>query len=76
VVPGKKKDFDGNVQALFYPGGRPMLISDVLRGTVNDLSAAREMALAAISAFTSQTTTTSATFGSHPTTNRLEPAHC
>jgi len=51
---GKKKDFGGNVQAVFYPDGRPMWISDVLPGNVNDLSAAREMVLAVISAFTAQ----------------------
>jgi DDE superfamily endonuclease len=51
---GKKKDFGGNVQAVFYPDGQPMWISDVLPGNVNDLSAAREMVLAVISAFTGQ----------------------
>jgi DDE superfamily endonuclease len=51
---GKKKDFGGNIQALFYPDGKPMWISDVLPGNVNDLSAAREMVLAVISAFTGQ----------------------
>jgi len=51
---GKKKDFGGNVQALFYPDGRPMWISDVLPGNVNDLSAARETVLAVVSAFTAQ----------------------
>ncbi len=39
---GKKKDFGGNIQALFYPDGRPMWVSDVLPGNVNDLAAARE----------------------------------
>jgi len=51
---GKKKDFGGNVQALFYPDGRPMWISDVLPGNVNDLSAARETVLAVVSAFTAR----------------------
>ena len=51
---GKKKDFGGNVQALFYPDGRPMWVSGVLPGNVNDLSAAREMVLAVISAFTAR----------------------
>lgn len=51
---GKKKDVGGNVQALFYPDGRPIWVSDVLPGNVNDLSAAREMVLAVISAFTAQ----------------------
>ncbi len=48
---GKKKDFGGNVQAVFYPDGRPMWISDVLPGNVNDLSAAREHVLAALRPF-------------------------
>lgn len=42
---GKKKDFGGNIQALFYPGGLPMWVSDVLPGNVHDLAAAREMVL-------------------------------
>ena len=42
---GKKKDFGGNVQALFYPDGRPMWVSGVLPGNVNDLAAARESVL-------------------------------
>ena len=29
---GKKKDFGGNIQGVFYPGGLPMWISDVLPG--------------------------------------------
>ena len=49
---GKKKDFGGNIQAVFYPGGRPMWVSDVLPGNVNDLSAAREHVLAVIRGFT------------------------
>jgi len=40
--PGKKKDFGGNIQGLFYPGGLPMWISDVLPGNVHDLAAAGE----------------------------------
>ena len=43
---GKKKDFGGNIQALFYPDGKPMWVSDVLPGNVNDLAAARESVLA------------------------------
>ena len=39
---GKKKDFGGNIQALFYPDGKPMWVSDVLPGNVDDLAAARE----------------------------------
>jgi hypothetical protein len=51
---GKKKDFGGNVQALFYPDGRPMWVSEVLPGNVNDLSAAREMVLSVIGEFTAE----------------------
>jgi hypothetical protein len=51
---GKKKDFGGNIQAVFYPDGRPMRVSGVVPGNVNDLSAAREMVLAVISAFTAE----------------------
>jgi DDE superfamily endonuclease len=39
---GKKKAFGGNVQALFYPDGRPMWLSDAFPGHVNDLGAARD----------------------------------
>jgi hypothetical protein len=49
---GKRKDFGGNVQAVFYPDGRPMWVSEALPGNVNDLSAARETVLAAIGPFT------------------------
>jgi hypothetical protein len=48
---GKKKDFGGNIQALFYPDGKPMWVSDVLPGNVNDLAAARESVLAVIRLF-------------------------
>ena len=48
---GKKKDFGGNVQAVFYPDGRPMWVSDVLPGNVNDLAAARENVLAVLRLF-------------------------
>lgn len=51
---GKKKDSGGNVQALFYPDGRPMWVSEVLPGNVNDLSAAREMVLSVIGEFTAE----------------------
>ena len=37
---GKKKDFGGNIQALFYPGGKPMWVSRLRYA--NDLAAARE----------------------------------
>jgi len=36
---GKTHDFGGNVQALFYPSGIPMWVSDVLPGNVHDLAA-------------------------------------
>ena len=45
---GKKKDFGGNIQGLFYPDGLPMWISDVLPGNVHDLAAAREKVLPAL----------------------------
>jgi hypothetical protein len=48
---GKRKDFGGNIQALFYPDGKPMWVSDVLPGNVNDLAAARESVLAELRLF-------------------------
>jgi hypothetical protein len=48
---GKKKDFGGNVQAVFYPDGKPMWVSDVLPGNVNDLAAARESVLETLRLF-------------------------
>ena len=39
---GKTHDFGGNIQALFYPSGIPLWVSDVLPGNVHDLAAARE----------------------------------
>src|SRR5882672_7332126 len=48
---GKRKDFGGNIQAVFYPDGRPMWVSDVLPGNVNDLAAARQSVLAVIGPF-------------------------
>jgi DDE superfamily endonuclease len=39
---GKTHDFGGNIQALFYPCGIPLWVSDVLPGNVHDLAAARE----------------------------------
>jgi hypothetical protein len=48
---GKKKDFGGNIQAVFYPGGLPMWLSDVLPGNVHDLAAARENVLAVLRPF-------------------------
>ena len=38
---GKTHDFGGNVQALCYPSGIPLRVSDVLPGNVHDLAAAR-----------------------------------
>ncbi len=48
---GKTHDFGGNIQALFYPSGIPMWISDVLPGNVHDLAAARENVLAVLRPF-------------------------
>jgi hypothetical protein len=39
---GKKKAFGGNVQAVFYPDGRPMWLSGAQPGHVNDLGTARD----------------------------------
>jgi hypothetical protein len=49
---GKKIDFGGNIQALFYPGGQPMWVSDVLPGNVHDLAAARENVLPVLGKYT------------------------
>jgi len=49
---GKKKDFGGNVQGLFYPGGLPMWVSGVLPGNVHDLAAARETVLPVLRNYT------------------------
>jgi len=43
---GKTRAFGGNLQALMGPDGMPLWISDVLPGSVHDLTAAREMVLA------------------------------
>ena len=48
---GKTHYFGGNVQALFYPDGIPMWVSDVLPGNVHDLAAARENVLAVLRPF-------------------------
>jgi DDE superfamily endonuclease len=48
---GKRKDFGGNIQAVFYPDGRPMWVSDVLPGHVNDLAAAKENVFATLRPF-------------------------
>ena len=42
---GKTRDFGGNIQALFYPSGIPLWVSDVLPGNVHDLAAARQNVL-------------------------------
>ena len=49
---GKKKDFGGNIQGLFYPGGLPVWISDVLPENVHDLAAARETVLPVLRNYT------------------------
>jgi DDE superfamily endonuclease len=49
---GKKKDFGGNIQGLFYPDGLPVWISDVLPGNVHDLAAARENVLPVLRNYT------------------------
>src|SRR5438034_331947 len=41
----------GNIQALLYPSGIPMWVSDVLPGNVHDLAAARENVLAVLRPF-------------------------
>jgi DDE superfamily endonuclease len=48
---GKTRDFGGNIQALFYPSGIPMWVSDVLPGNVHDLAAARKNVLAVLRPF-------------------------
>lgn len=42
---GKKKDFGGNIQALMYPDGIPMWVSDAAPGKEHDLAVAREKVL-------------------------------
>jgi hypothetical protein len=51
---GKKKDFGGNIQGLFYPGGMPMWVSGVLPGNVHDLAAARENVLPVLRDYTDE----------------------
>ena len=48
---GKTHDFGGNIQALFYPSGIPLWVSDVLPGNVHDLAAARENVLGVLRPF-------------------------
>ena len=51
---GKKKDFGGNIQGVFYPDGLPVWISDVLPGNVHDLAAARENVLPVLRNYTDE----------------------
>ena len=48
---GKTHDFGGNIQALFYPSGVPLWVSDVLPNNVHDLAAARENVLGVLRPF-------------------------
>jgi DDE superfamily endonuclease len=48
---GKTHDFGGNIQALVYPSGIPLWVSEVLPGNVHDLAAARENVLAVLRPF-------------------------
>ena len=48
---GKTHDFGANIQALFYPSGIPLWVSDVLPGNVHDLAAARENVLGVLRPF-------------------------
>lgn len=48
---GKIHDFGGNIQALSYPSGIPLRVSDVLPGNVHDRAAARENVLGALRPF-------------------------
>ncbi|MGH8306606.1 MAG: transposase family protein [Steroidobacteraceae bacterium] len=48
---GKTHDFGGNIQALLYPSGIPLWLSDVLPGNVHDLAAARENVLGVLRPF-------------------------
>jgi hypothetical protein len=47
-VPGKAHEHGGNVQALCAPNGTPLWVSDVLPGSVHDLTAARAQILGAL----------------------------
>jgi hypothetical protein len=48
---GKIHDFGGHIQALFYPSGMPLRVSDVLPGNVHDLAAARQNVLGVLRPF-------------------------
>jgi len=52
--PGKTHDFGGLVQALMDPRGIPRWISEVVPGSVHDISAARELVLAVLSPYTAR----------------------
>jgi hypothetical protein len=47
----KTHDLGGSIQALFYPSGIPLWVSDVLPGNVRGLAAARENVLGALRPF-------------------------
>ena len=49
---GKTHGFGGNVQALMYPNGVPLWISDVVPGSEHDLTVARELVLAILWPYT------------------------
>jgi hypothetical protein len=51
---GKKKDFGGNIQGLFYPDGLPVWVSGALPGNVHDLAAARENVLPVLRDYTDE----------------------
>lgn len=48
---GKTCDFGGLIQALMAPGGVPLWVSEVRPGSVHDITAARELVLAVLSAY-------------------------
>jgi hypothetical protein len=52
---GKTHGFGGNIQALCYPSGIPLWVSDVLPGNVHDLAAARENVFAVLRPFLAAT---------------------
>lgn len=49
---GKTRDFGGLIQALMDPRGIPRWVSQVLPGSVHDITAARELVLAALAPYT------------------------
>lgn len=51
---GKTHDFGGLVQALMTPTGIPLWVSEVLPGSVHDITAARELVLAALAPYRNQ----------------------